>query len=247
MSSAPENRYCEQFTIRASEVDPRGRATLQAICLLLQEVAGNNALELNFDISQLNTRNMTWILHRLHLQMDCYPEWRDTITIETWPAGGKGLRAYRDFRILDDDGVEMGRSISYWLMVNMQNRRPVRIPQEIKDMAPHDSAHVLPVHENRINVGEADDECPAEFRVRKGDLDMNGHLNNVKYIEWALARLSDDQQALEIDIEFRSECTLGDVITSHMDESQPGRPVHILWRSEDKTVVAVARSRYQQL
>ena len=83
MKTSSRNSYRETFTIRASEVSPEGRATLPSICYLLQEVAGNNALELNFDISQLKEKNLTWILHRLHVKMDTFPKWRDTITIET--------------------------------------------------------------------------------------------------------------------------------------------------------------------
>lgn len=87
--------YEEEFKIRASEVDSSRQASLPAICNLLQEVAGNHAHRLEFDITDLRKRKLTWVLHRLKIVMDRFPDWRETITIRTWPSGGDGLRAHR--------------------------------------------------------------------------------------------------------------------------------------------------------
>lgn len=237
-----KNRYREDFTIRASEISPEGKATLPAIAYLLQEVAGNNALQLNFDISQLEAKNLTWILHRLHLQMDAFPEWRDTITIQTWPSGSDRLRAYRDFRILNSDGAEIGRSLSYWLMLDLKTRRPVRIPGEILEMAPKDIEHVLEVKKNRLKVTLRKTNSPKTFHVRQSDLDMNRHVNNVKYIEWALATLDDPQEIREIDIEFRSECRMGDSIKSNAAGIDQSKNIHRLIRTRDEQTAAVAKT-----
>lgn len=98
----------ESFKIRASEIDADQKATLPAICNLLQEIAGNHARQLEFDITDLQQNKLTWVLHRLRLKMDRFPDWRETITVQTWPSGGDGLRAYRDFRILGTDGSTIG-------------------------------------------------------------------------------------------------------------------------------------------
>lgn len=237
-----KNRHREDFTIRASEISPEGTTTLPAMAYLLQEVAGNNALELNFDISQLRDRNLTWILHRLHVQMDTFPEWRDTITIETWPSGGGPLRAYRDFRILNAGGTEVGRCLSYWLMLDLETRRPVRIPDEILAMAPKNIEHVLEVKKERLNPGIEETENAKTFHVRRSDLDMNRHVNNVKYIEWALAALDAPDTIREIDIEFRSECRMGDSIKSEASPIDQSVNAHRLTRTRDEQTAAVAKT-----
>lgn len=237
-----KNRHRENFTIRASEISPEGTATLPAIAYLLQEVAGNNALELNFDISQLKDKNLTWILHRLHVQMDTFPEWRDAITVETWPSGGDTLRAYRDFRILNADGAEIGRCLSYWLMVDLKTRRPVRIPDEVLAMAPDDTEHVLDVQKERLKLDMEEAKNTKTFHVRRSDLDMNRHVNNVKYIEWALAALDEPGTVREMDIEFRLECRMGDTITSHCTEIDQEKKAHWLLREKDEQIAVVAKT-----
>ena len=237
------NTYREKYTIRSSEVSPDGNAKLQSICDLLQETAGNHALKLDFDISQLREQNLTWMLHRLHLKMDRFPKWRDEITIKTWPSSGDTLRAYRDFLIIDQSGNHIGRCLSYWLMINIETRKPVRMPEEILKMAPADVEHVMDVKKKRIDYVEETSGSKI-FRVRRSDLDLNEHLNNVKYIEWALEALPAELKVCEIDIEFLAECAEGEEIKSEyaMSSSAGHTYAHRIKRMKDNKVSARAVS-----
>lgn len=234
--------YSEQFKIRSNEVDTNGNARLQSICNLLQEVAGNHALKLNFDISQLMEKDLTWVLHRLHIVMDQMPKWRETITIKTWPSSGDTLRAYRDFQILDEDDNEIGRSLSYWLMLNTNSRRPVRMPQEVLNMAPKKVEHVLDIKSDRLSALDESTDSK-EFSVRRSDLDLNNHVNNVQYIGWALETLPPGIAIREIDMEFRAECLLGDTVLSEFRAHEHSGYTHELSKKPDHKTVALAKTK----
>lgn len=230
----------EHFTIRSSEVSHKGKAKLQSICDLLQETAGNHALKLNFDISRLRENQLTWMLHRLHVQIDRFPEWRDRIKIRTWPSSGDTLRAYRDFIIEDSDGKKLGRCLSYWLMINTKTKKPVRMPDEVLQMAPANTGHVLDIKNSRIDVNQPMQDSKL-FRVRRSDLDINQHVNNVKYIEWALEALPANHGISEIDIEFLSECTEGEEVSSEYATAEiDKRYMHQIIRMSDKKIAARA-------
>lgn len=230
----------EHFTVRSSEVSHEGKAKLQSICDLLQETAGNHALKLNFDISRLRENQLTWMLHRLHVQMDRFPEWRDRITIRTWPSSGDTLRAYRDFVIEDSDGKKLGQCLSYWLMINTETKRPVRMPEEVLKMAPANTGHVLDIKKSRIEIDQPMQDSKL-FRVRRSDLDINQHVNNVKYIEWALEALPESLEINEIDIEFLAECTVGEEVKSEYTASEvDGRYLHQIIRMSDNKIAAQA-------
>lgn len=235
--------YTESFKIRANEVDASGRATLPAICNLLQEVAGNHALELEFDITDLHKQNLTWVLHRMHIQMHSYPEWRKRITIETWPAAGDALRAYRDYRILDDQGKELGVALSYWMMINMDSRRPTRMPQEVLDLRLSGREHTLPIQNDRIST-KVDWEDVTSFHVRKSDLDMNKHVNNVTYIQWICDACGDTEYRIkEMDIQFLQESIEGDqLICSKHNEAN--NCTYLLSHHSTNKALAVARIQF---
>lgn len=233
--------YTEQFTIRANEVDTSGNLTLKAICDFFQEVAGNNAKELNFDITDLQGQDLTWVLHRMDIQIKKYPKWRETITIETWPAAGDALRAYRNYRILDENGTELGCCLSYWMMINMKTRRPVRMPKEVLDTRLSKREHVLPVKSNKINPFE-EPEMEQNFVVRKSDLDMNEHVNNARFIEWLMECYDEKKKYLikNVDIVFRKESKAGDTVTSQRLEHEPKKFTHQL-KNQEGEILALAR------
>lgn len=207
--------YTEQFTIRANEVDTSGNITLKAICDFFQEVAGNNAKELNFDITDLLEQDLTWVLHRMDIKMSTYPKWRENIKIETWPAAGDALRAYRNYRILNKNGEELGCCLSYWMMINIKTRRPMRMPKEVLDTRLAEREHVLDVKSNRI-ASITDLNNGLSFNVRRSDLDMNKHVNNATYIDWMLESLplKEAQKVERLDIMYMHEGLAGDVISA---------------------------------
>jgi len=214
--SKEKQLYSESFKVRSSEVRPDGKAKMQTIFDLFQETAGNHALKLNFDVTQLQEKQLTWVLHRLQVRIERYPEWRETVTVRTWPSGGDSLRAYRDFLILDSEENILGRALSYWLMIDLDSRRPVRIPNEVLNMAPSDIKHVLPVKKERPTPPEETD-VEKIFSVRKSDLDVNNHVNNARYVEWITETLSEEELLQTLDIEFKSECSYGNEVrvTTH--------------------------------
>lgn len=236
--------HTEHFTIRASEVNLNGKTTLPAICELFQEVAGNNAKDLSFDITDLKDQNMTWVLHRMDIKIDQYPDWRQNITIETWPAAGDALRAYRNYRILDEAGNQLCCCLSYWMMINLDTRRPIRIPQEVLDARLPDKEHVLEVKRSRISPIENSDH-QEQIHVRSSDLDMNNHVNNARYIEWMMECLSLEEQEkiTDLDIIYAHESNKGDVITASVLKSDT--EYEFLLTNQDGKTIALGKTGVQ--
>lgn len=229
-------KHQETFKIRASEVGAGEQLTLPALCGLFQEIAGNHALKLNFDITQLHQQNLTWVLHRMDIQVDRYPNWRETITIETWPAAGDSLRAYRNYLVLDEDGKEIVRSLSYWMMINLETRRPTRMPQEVLDLRLAELDHVMPVKTSRLKPFKNPDK-ETEIHVRKSDLDMNRHVNNTRFVEWMMETYADDKASAvkAMDITFLRESVAGDEISSQM-KKQANTVLHQLEKQDGETI-----------
>ncbi|HCT54532.1 MAG TPA: acyl-[acyl-carrier-protein] thioesterase [Balneola sp.] len=232
--------YSEQFEVRASEVDTSGKITLSSVCSLFQEVAGNHALLLNFDITDLHKQGLTWVLHRMDIKIHEYPKWRESITIETWPAAGDALRAYRNYRILNENGDEIAVCLSYWMMINMKTRRPTRMTQDILNTRLSDREHVLPINSSKIPKIE-EPSSGKIIPVRRSDLDMNKHVNNARYLEWMEEPLNEGQiyRTNKVDIIFLRESVYGDTITSQIKAAEQASTFHQLKNQRDE-IIALA-------
>ena len=109
----------------------------------------------------------------------------------------------------------------------MERRRPVRV--EPFGKAIHQTAH-------KDDISASLKKLPAperptfsrEFQVRYRDMDVNQHVNNVSYVEWALeslpASILTEASLKDLDVNFSGEAYLGDTVLSQsqpLDEREP--------------------------
>ena len=241
------NVWSETFRVRSYETDPGGDASIQTLCNYLQEAAGNHAGKLGVAVDQLTRRNLTWVLARLRLEVDRYPSWREEVVVETWPSGQDGLYATREFLIYDASSQTIGRGSSAWLMIDFERRRPIRIPQFITEIPLPDRPRPIRNMPSRLpDVCDGAEE--KHLDVRYSDLDVNGHVNNVHYVEWSVEALSADLLASHavstLDVHFQAEATFGDAVTVLVDEPEPLTYLHLV-RAADREL-ARARTMWRQ-
>ncbi|MEN8156598.1 MAG: acyl-ACP thioesterase domain-containing protein [Bacteroidota bacterium] len=181
-----ESQFQKEFTVSSYELNPMGQARLTTMANYFQEVAYQHANELGFGFEAMKERRTMWLLSRMKIRMEHYPAWGERITIETWPSGIDKIFAIRDFRVLDEAGREIGVASSSWLIVDLESHRPIRPKAELEayalitygkpvfDTAPEK----IPLSGNM--------EVVKRHMVLFSDLDIVGHVNNVKYMEWSI-------------------------------------------------------------
>ncbi|REL37686.1 acyl-[acyl-carrier-protein] thioesterase [Rhodohalobacter sp. SW132] len=229
----PTIKHREPFVIRSYEVDGTGKVTLPCIADYFQEAAGKNAHDLHFDISDLQEKGATWVLFRLHIKIETFPERWQHVSVNTWPSSGDGIRAFRDYELVDESGERLGVGVSQWMVLNMENRRPMRMPKEILEMGLDVDKHMLPVDKDPFGTIDRPD-IEKEISVSRYDFDMNNHVNNVKYIEWMTGHLPESLTkgliCREIKIQYHRE--VSETGTVHMTAESKGE-TEILHRITD--------------
>ena len=209
-----ELAYDMNFAVRYGEVGSDGVATLSSVGNWLQESAGLSAETLGFGENDMLPLGKTWILARLVLRIDRLPVAGEHLHVHTWPStlDHFGTRGYE---IYDEDGKLILSGGSAWAVMNIHDRTLTSIPEPLAERYP---THPRPCDSFACRViprlrGEAQ-SCL--LRVRRDDLDINGHVNNTRYLAWLMEALParDPQNASAgdariphlVDITFRSEC-----------------------------------------
>ncbi len=239
----------EHYSVRSYEIDARGRLTVVALCNYLQESAGLHARQLGVSVEQLRREGMTWFLWRLHLRIGELPAWGETVTVDTWPAELGKPFAIRDFRLLNGDR-EIGVATSAWLLMDIVKKRPIRhFPARIRDLHLDPPRRALPDSFHRLPACEGPGSA-CEVVLRRGDLDLNGHLNHVAAIAAMLeavpAELVDGQRPAALEVEFRGEGLYGDLLEARCQHRET-EAQHVLVRKADGKELARARSRWRGL
>ncbi len=243
--------WLDSFRVRSYEIAPDGLLTLPTLCNYLQENAGNHATASDLATDQLLAGGRAWVLIRLQLEIDRFPAWREDIAVETWPSAFDGLYAQRDFSVTDADDAEIARATSQWIVMDVAQRRPIRLPAAVRAIERPDRPNALTPDRAPLEKLEVP-EHERLFSVRRSDLDLNRHVNNVLYVEWALEAVpdavSEGHRPCRLDVQFRAESVYGDTIRSACApaENDNGSVLlqHEVTREEDDQLLARARSAW---
>lgn len=175
-----------QFVAEPFHVDLTGRLTMGVLGNHLLNCAGFHASERGFGMATLNESRYTWVLSRLAVEMTDVPREYEPFSIETWVENVYKLFTDRNYSILDKEGKPVGYARSIWAMISMDTRKPI-------DLLTLHGGHIVdyicekdcPIAKpGRIKVTET--EVTANCLVKYSDIDINGHVNSIKYIEHIL-------------------------------------------------------------
>lgn len=203
------------WQVRTYECGPDGNATMPTVCNYLQEAASLNAEALRFSRSNFEAagENISWVLTRMMVRMDRFPKWEDQVHVTTWPRGGRKIVAWRDFLLEDGKGGVFGRATTEWMLIDLSSRKVVAIPPEVFDAADTTRLPVLGDAEfARLRWSDGELLGSASFTARRGDIDLNGHVNNVHYVEWMMEALPAGFTPLSCDIVFKTETLAGETV-----------------------------------
>ncbi|MDM8159798.1 thioesterase [Labilibaculum sp. K2S] len=235
-SNTDIRKYRETFQIGSFDTDLNGRAKLTSICNYFQEIAGHHVDLINQGIDDLKANNLAWILSRLKVQIFSTPKWKDNIDIETWSIGADGLFGNREYRIYNMKGDVIGQATSSWLVLNTKTKRLIR-PQEIVAKMPINSED--PIFEHSLSKLQQIEQgnYVEDLHIHYSDLDFYQHVNNVKYIKWAidscLSEILLNKTIHELEINYLHEAKLDQILEIFNQSSDNTSKIVIKTKSTD--------------
>lgn len=180
----------------------------------------------DFGMNYLNPIHKTWVLSRLAIEMDDMPSAYEKFDVETWVDNAMRYFTNRNFRISSpDDKKVYGYGKSVWAMIDTRTRQPQNI-MEIRDGEIEryiEKDKVCPIGPlSRVKMGK-DAKLVRSIDTHYSDVDVNGHINSVKYIEHVLDLFSLDwyktHRIRRFDIAYVAESYCGDTLNFYMEEA----------------------------
>lgn len=234
------------FHVQSFDVDAFEYLQPARLAGYMQEAAGQSADRFGFGLAELQRRGVTWVVVRQQLVIDRPIRVGETLKVETWPAGVHRRAAMRDYRLVVE-GLEVGRAISTWYILDLETRKPV-MPETVLPEAFHaPSPHVMePASDHIHRLKES--TLQRRFCVRFSDIDVNHHVTNATYVSWATETIEEciwrDYILRELDVQFLAECPPHNYVLAQSAMTGDTQSTHSIIRESDGKELARARATW---
>jgi len=241
-----ENLHTDYYDITSYHADFTHRLTLVSLFCFLQESAWKHANSRGFGLSHLATRNEFWVLAKMHLRISRMPNWIETIRCETWGKTPELLTAYRDFQFFDVENQSLITATSSWHILNMDTHRPTALTH-FADNFSIINRHAIVEKPQKIQLPTAEAVKSESQPILPNDIDVNQHVNNTKYVQWAMNCIPfafQKQHALyEVNVNFLSQSYIGEryFIETYYDELTF---THLIVSEKENRKLAVVQSKW---
>ena len=213
--------YQMKMKIPFDMADMNGHIKLPDVILLSLQVSGMQSIELGVsDKTILEDYNLVWIITDYDIEVARLPHFAEEITIETEALSYNRLFCYRRFTIYDEAGQELIHMMATFVLMDRDSRKVHAVEPEI--VAPYQSDF-----DKKLIRGpkyeSLEEPVSKDYHVRFYDLDMNGHVNNSKYLDWIFEVMGADFLThyipKKINLKYVKEVRPGGVITSAVERS----------------------------
>ena len=178
------NQLIRKFTVRNYETDFEQKLKPSAVLGYFQETAGDHSEEMGLGFKKLAQDGFYWVLSKIYVEIDRLPEFRDEISVATWPHLPNKAIYERSFAAKDSSGEVLLRAFSRWCILAARSGRIVpcsKISQPEIDFIGERAADF-----DAWRIDEVKSKAVPDFSIKiaNSEYDLNNHVNNIKYADY---------------------------------------------------------------
>ena len=209
--------YREKYKVELEDIGMHNRISNKRIITIMEDVAAAHSDSVGYGVKEVGQTNCAWVLLDWKIKVVNRPEYNTHIEAFTWSRKSDKLCAYRDFELRDNNGNVCALETSRWLYMNLIRRRPVVLNQQMNEIYDTEEGKMVFDEEickidTEIDAGSNDnikEIIEKTYKVERRDMDINGHMHNVSYIEAAYEVIPEDiyknHEYSDIRVEYKKE------------------------------------------
>ena len=181
-------KHINEYIARTRDCDLAGALRPGALLEAMQETAAAHCDALALSRRTTDALGVAWVLSRLRVELSRMPALGERLQVETWPVAPRHLFYPRLFTLWDAGGEVIGHASSLWVLMDPETRRAADRP-EVRSAMPDNADVPLPIPlpgTLRPMDGEAQ---TGTLIPGYADFDVNGHVNNARYMDWCCGAL----------------------------------------------------------
>jgi acyl-ACP thioesterase len=214
----PLMKTTKTYEILCFYTDYKDKLSPQSLVGLFQDAATNQSKFLGVDYDYMQAHNMIWVLLKYNITVHRLPKFKEKVRIVTFPMYYERFYVYRKFEVYDEKDNLIAYAYSTWTIVDVETKSLCKITGDLikaYGFTNKDSFYEKTSFNNieKIKKNDTENVYSRSFKIRYMDIDHNLHVNNTKYLGWAIETIPyetiSNSDISHIDIIFRKEIQYG--------------------------------------
>ena len=133
---------------------------------------------------------LSWVLHRMKITVNRWPQLAEKIIVETNPSGLERVYVYRDFKVYDQQRNLLITASSTWLVFDVLKRTLATPAAHFQDIfEPYRYLSFLQRPALKFSPPSTEHLLRAQLRARHNEIDTDAHVNNSVYFQLSLIHI----------------------------------------------------------
>lgn len=213
------------YPLSPADFDAQGVLKPYVLLKCMEDIAVKNASANKFGVDEVLSKNVAWVLIKYRIEFDDYPQSLTQLIIDTEPRGMNRLFAFRDFILRDETGRQLGRASSTWTVIDLETKSMLSPQQVFGDCMLNFEKRADDLTYQKLRpLAAAEGLRETRYSVQSSDIDLNQHVNNCVYINWAFGCLEEafvqGKKLKTLDINFKKEVLQDESVLSLAQTSE---------------------------
>ena len=224
--------FTQKRELYYSQLDKDKKISFETILQFFQDIAVAHTNDSGFTLDKLSDLKKAWILLSMHAKFLKPVTLDSNIKIKTWTYDFARVCGPRAYEVLDAESGEIfALASAMWTYIDTETGRPCEIPKEMISYFGNEDAPDISYLRRAPSFTA--DKHEVSFSVLNRDLDSNGHMNNVKYLGYALETLPENVTVAEVEIFYRHPLYYGDKVSVYSCDADD-TAVQLIFRNQDE-------------
>lgn len=229
-----------EFKVGFRDVGKSNKITNKGLLGYLEDTAGMHSDLVGCGLNDIERTNLTWILLNWKVQVFKRPLYGESILVKTWARNTIKFYTFRDFEVYNDKNELVAIATTKWVLLDAKTMSLTKISDELMEKY---------IPENKLVFGNAKEvgklDFPTEFEyvlpytIQRKDIDINRHVHNVTYLDFAYEVLPEDVydniEFNNFEILYKKETKLGETIKCFYVKENNSH--YIVMKTEDEKAV----------
>ena len=232
-------KFERNFTINCTDINRFNKIKPQALVNYLQQVAAAHSDSVGNGLYQLNEADGIWFLLSWKIKIIDSLKWNENITVKTWSRKVDKFYAYRDYEVYKDEKIAAIAS-SRWCLLDIKSGSFKKPTEEL--MKIYNSSDVMVFDEEIGKIKEPEEmELKYTYTILERDIDVNSHVNNSYYIDFAMGALENTVEVSELEVMYKKECRVGEIIDIYLTKAAENENIITIKNRENGQISTLIR------